>query len=81
MPLPSQSPSLPDSSALKELVAQALNANSQSSTATRDEFSAFGDFVVSELRSIPPNRAAYVKRKLNRTLMDLMDEVASIDNT
>lgn len=45
-----------------------------------DHLSAFGDFVVSELRSIPPDRAAYVKRKLNRTLMDLMDEVDMMVN-
>lgn len=54
------------------MAAQALNV--MSSRVVRDEFSAFGEFVVAELRSIPPDHAAYVKRKLNRALMDLMDE-------
>lgn len=40
-----------------------------------DEYSIFGAFVAAELRSISSDRAAYVKRKLNRALMDLMEEV------
>lgn len=71
IPSSSSSPT-PDSSDFANLTGQLFPLP------LRDDFSAFGEFVVSELRSIPPDRAAYVKRKLNRTLMDLMDEVETM---
>lgn len=56
----------------------AFNKVHQQPTA-KDEFSAFGEFVTAELRSIQSaERAAYVKRKLNRALADLMDESESM---
>lgn len=72
---PSQSPSS-DTSGFKKMAAQALKI--MTSQVKRDEYSAFGEYVVSELRSIPPVRAAHVKRKLNHALINLMEEVDSM---
>lgn len=66
----------PDSNGFKEMAAKALNV--MSSRIRQDECSVFGEYVATELRSLPPDRAAYVKRKLTRALLDLMDEVAEL---
>lgn len=58
------------------MAAQALKI--MTSQVKRDEYSAFGEYVASELRSIPPVRATYVKRKLNQALINLMEEVDSM---
>lgn len=58
-----------ESKSFKELAAMALTTMSQT-----DQYTAFGDHVAAELRSLTAAQAAFAKRKLARALVDIMDE-------
>lgn len=38
-----------------------------------DSYQTFGNYVAAELRKLPRRQANYIQRKLNRTLLDLLD--------
>ncbi|XP_055848067.1 uncharacterized protein LOC129913424 isoform X2 [Episyrphus balteatus] len=42
---------------------------------TNDEYACFGNFIASELRSLPPEHSFALKRRLNRTLLEYWDEI------
>lgn len=72
-PIPSPTPSSGNST-LREAALNALVEMKE-----QDEYSLFGEFVASELRTLAPERARYVKRKLTRSLMDLMDAEQALE--
>lgn len=57
----------------------ALNAMNQAlkkmNEEPNDEFKIFGDFIATELRKIPKEQANKVQRKMQRVLLDFMDEL------
>lgn len=82
-PTPSSpSPSPTDSNSFKEMAARALNVMSSKvcerdsqRDIVKDEFAAFGDHIVADLRSLSKEQAAYAKRKLARAWVDILDEL------
>lgn len=58
-----------EAKSFKELAVKALGH-----LAEKDEFGAFGDHLAAELRSLTAWQAAFAKRKLARSLVDVMDE-------
>lgn len=80
-PGPTQTPSstptsssTPTNDSMRDLAFNALN----SLRVHDDKFSAFGDYVASELRALPPDRASFVQRALNRQLMNLLEAEESL---
>lgn len=65
-----------NSNDLKGMAVQALQSMSQSQP--RDSFTALGEYIACELRSLTREQAMYAKQKLIRTFNEIMEEAVLI---
>lgn len=65
---------------LKEMAVDALQSIQASSSQPKDKFTALGEYIAAELRSLTPSQAMFAKSKLNRAFNDIIDEAISTVN-